>query len=78
MPKILLISFYKILFQQIRKEDDKEQLLIFTIEKNNTEKEKLEKKLLQLENDYERTVNDNSEMIKSLNNEVQDLKNKTR
>ena len=75
---MFLISFYKILFQQKRKEDDKEQVLIFTIEKNNKEREKLEKKLLQLENDYERTVNDNSEIIKSLNTEVQDLKNKTR
>ena len=75
---MFLISFYKILFQQIRKEDDKEQVLIFTIEKNNTDREKLEKKMLQLENDYERTVNDNSEIIKSLNTEVQDLKNKTR
>ena len=53
-------------------------MLIFTIEKNNKEREKLEKKLLQLENDYERTVNDNSEIIKSLNTEVQDLKSKTR
>ena len=75
---MFLISFYKILFQQKRKEDDKEQVLIFTIEKNNKEREKLEKKLLQLENDYERTVNDNSKIIKSLNTEVQDLKNKTR
>ena len=53
-------------------------MLIFTIEKNNTDREKLEKKMLQLENDYERTVNDNSEIIKSLNTEVQDLKSKTR
>ena len=75
---MFLISFYKILFQQIRKEDDKEQVLIFTIEKNNTDREKLEKKILQLENDYERTVNDNSKIIKCLNTEVQDLKNKTR
>ena len=75
---MFLISFYKILFQQKRKEDDKEQVLIFTIEKNNRDREKLEKKMLQLENDYERTVNDNSKIIKSLNTEVQDLKNKTR